>query len=446
MRRICSMLLVGCGAWAQQPAAKTPPKADAPLTLSSFSASGLHNERVLTNLFIGNFADIPFSRDNVAFAALFENYLESYGRHCDAYLPPNKVEMMQRVCAVEQTQIDRYGTRVGTGHCLQYSTEGMGIYADPTVYAAKNKLGEEAGPSMIKDAFQAMKQTNPLGAALNTLNETLQMASDMDGLFRLNSCVSPGVKRLQENIVLFSMGKQPIVLPGAVASIAPKAQPAPGGPFKDQNYTKLLEDLILDQSRTWLMNRFVSGSTSNVVVSSRDSVGRPAKIVGRYLFNDRSQGSVTLSFSDGIPDCMYFFDLPSTCKTPNRRIVVDYSSGGYQQLGPPGGVSAANPAPSPAAGPPIQPAPDRGASAKAVAPAAPAGTVNPSAPPAPALTAAQQREQQAAENQKRAEKVTACRATFQQGLKDHPEASAGLAKEYTSCVQGAVQPAKGRVQ
>ena len=439
MRRTCSTLLVACGAWAQQPA-KAPQKADAPLTRSSFSASGLRNEKLLTNFFIGNFADIPFGRDSVNFAALFESYLESYGRHCDKYLPPNKVQMMQTVCAVQQTKIDRYGTRVEAGNCLQYTTEGMGIYADPDVYAAKNKLGDEAGPSMIKDVFQTMKQANPLGTALNTLNETFQMAGDMDGLFRLNSCVSPGVKRLQENIVLFSMGKQPLVLPGSAASIAPKAQPVPAGPFKDQNYTKLLEDLILDQSRTWLMNRFVGGSTSNVTVSSRDSAGRPAKIAGRYLFNGRSQGSVTLSFSDGIPDCMYFFDLPSTCKAPNRRIVADYSSGGYQQLEPGtiqrGGVSAANPAPSPAAGQRIQPAPDRGGSAQAVPPAVPAGTVNPSGPPVPAPTAEQQREQQAAERQRqtkeRAQKYTAC---LQQAAKDHAQGGAEQVKAVTSCVQ-----------
>jgi hypothetical protein len=444
------MLLVGCGAWAQQPAAKAPQKADAPLTRSSFSASGLHNEKVLTNLFIGDFVDIPFNRDNLAFVSLFEDFLESYGRHCDAYLPPNKVEMTRSVCAVEETRVDRYGTRVGTGGCLVYRTEGMGIYADPALYAAKSKLGDEAGLSMIKDVFQQMKQPNPLQAALHTLGETQSMAADMEGLFRLNSCVSPGVKRLQENIVLFSMGKQPIALPGAAASVTPRAQPTPGGPFKDQNYNKLLEDLILDQSKTWLMNRFVSGSTSNVIVSSRDSAGRPAKIAGRYFFNGRSQGSVTLSFSDGLPECMYFFDLPSTCKTPNRRIVAAYSNGGYQQLEPginqPGDVSAANPAASPAAVQPIRPAADRGAPAQAVPPTAPVGTVNPGPPPAPARTAAQQREQQAADNQKRVEKATACRAAFQQGLKDHPEGSAELAKEYTSCVQAAVQPARGGTQ
>jgi hypothetical protein len=75
----------------------------------------------------------------------------------------------------------------------------------------------------------------------------------------------------------------------------------------------------------------VSGSTSNVAVSSRDASGRPSKIIGKYLFNGRSQGSVSVDFSDGLPECMYFFDLPSTCKTPNRRIVAAFASGAYQQ-------------------------------------------------------------------------------------------------------------------
>jgi len=59
----------------------------------------------------------------------------------------------------------------------------------------------------------------------------------------------------------------------------------------------------------------------------------------------------------------------------------------------------------------------------------------PVAPPTPVPTAEQQRQQQAAETQNRATKLAACRAAFQQGLKDHPEASAQLAKEYASCIQ-----------
>lgn len=324
--RSCFVLFVVPGAWAQQGhPATAPQKGDAPLTRSSFSASGLHNERTLTNFFIGNFVDIPFDRENLPFLVLFEEYLEAYGRHCDAYLPANKVELTRSVCARSQYPVNRYGAQVGPSSCVEYRTEGMGIYADPTLYAAKSKLDDESGLSVIKDTFRTMTQKNPLEAALNTVNDARQMTDDMNALVRLNACVSPGLKRFQENLMLFSMGKQPISLPGAA-----RAQPSSPGTFKEQNYTRFLEDLIAEQAKTWLMNRFVPGSTSNVVVSSRDAAGRPSKIVGKYLFNGRSPGSVTLDFSDGEPRCMYFFDLPSTCKTPNRRIVAAYSSGAYQ--------------------------------------------------------------------------------------------------------------------
>ncbi len=442
MRRAWSLFLIGCCAWAQQPTPKTPQNADVALTSSSFSASGLRNERILTDFFTGNFGDIPFNRENVAFAGLFQEYLQSYGRHCDRYLPSNKVELTQTVCAREDVRIDRFGSRIGTGTCAVYRTEGMGIYADPALHAAKTKLDDEAGLSMIKDAFQMMQQPNALGTALSALGEARSMADDMNAIFQLNSCTSPGVKRLQENIVRFSQGMQAIVLPGTVTSAVLGPPPSSTGPFKDQNYSKLLEDLILDQSRTWLMNRFVPGSTSSVVVSSRDSAGRPTKLSGRYLFNGRSQGSVTLTFSEGVPQCMYFFDLPSTCKTPSRTIATAYSGGGYSQLEP----AAANPVPSAAAAQPIEPAAQPEAPAKAAPAAAPARVVPPSTPSVPVPTAQEQRAQQFAEAQRQMEKARACQTALQQGLKDRPSANAELMKEYSSCVQAAVQPAKARGQ
>jgi len=440
MRRICSMLVVASGIWAQQPAAKSPEKSNAPLTRSSFSDSGLQNEKILTDFFIGDFAGIPFDRHNLSFVAMFQDYLEAYGRKCDAYLPPNKVELMHTVCAVPETRIDRFGSRIETGSCVVYRTEGMGIYADPTVYAAKSKVTDEAGPGMINDVFQTMKQKNPLQAALTTLNETMHMTDDMNRLLGLNACVSPGLKRFQENIVLFSMGKQAIALPGVALSVTPRPQLTPGVPFKDQNYTKLLEDLIQDQSRNWFLNRFVSGSTSNVVISSRDSAGRPTQIVGKYLFNGRSQGSVTLSFSDGAPECLYFFDLPTSCKNASRTIAAAYANGGYPLepgQNPPGGASAANP-PPPSRARPSEPASDRGGAAKSLPLAAP----EPNRAPAPAVTPAsaiaaqQQRQQEAAErvkqNQERAQRYRACQ---QQALKDHPEGGVGLANAVSSCVE-----------
>jgi len=301
------------------------------LTRTSFTATGLANEKLLTNFFIGDFVNIDMERSDVLFMSLYQSYLIAYGRRCDAYLPSNKVEIKQNVCAREDVKVDRYGNRVGAGTCAEYRLEGTGIYADPVLYAAKEQSGDEVGVDAIRQAFRTMSGKNPLGAALNTLGATQTMAKDMSTLVRVNACNSPGLKRFQENLMLFALGKQPIRISGGSGAVPAPARPSPEMLSKNQNFTKLMEDLVLDQSKTWIMNRLVNGSVSNVVVSSRDAEGRPAKVTGSYLFNGQRRGSVTISFSSGLPECMYFFDFPSTCRTPNRRVVEAYANGAYRQ-------------------------------------------------------------------------------------------------------------------
>jgi len=456
---VCFVLFAVLQGHAQQGGSQQA--AGAGLTRTSFSTSGLANEKLLTNLYIGDFMEIDLNRSDVLFAALYNEYMKSYGRHCAAYLPKNKVELQETYCSQEAYNVDRYGNRVPASSCLVYSTRGTGIYADPTLYAAKEQLDSAAGPDMIQQAFRTMAGPNPLGTALSALGATEAMTSDMDALLRVNACPSPSLKRFQENLMLFALGKQPIILPGAVPSVTSRAQPSAPGAFTDQNYTRLLEDLISEQSKTWALNRYVPGSTSNVTVSSRDAAGRPSKIVGRYLFNGQSRGSVTVDFSDGVPGCMHFFDSPSTCKTPSPGIVATYSSGGYHDpAGTLTSAPASRPAQLPAAGQPIQPGSVRG-TAQAVPPAAPARAVN--APAAPTATApatpapdnsaaarakaaqeqkdrvAQQQaaaKQRYAESQQKAQKMMAC---IQQLSKDHPDGGqsdrAAFQKEYLACVQ-----------
>ena len=316
---------------AQPQQGNQPNPSSSGLTRASLTTSGLTHEKLLTNLFIGDFVNIGLERSDVLFMSLYQNYLIAYGRRCDAYLPSNKVEIKQNVCAREDSKVDRYGNRIGAGTCAEYRSEGTGIYADPTLYAAKEQSGDEVGVDAIRQAFRSMAGKNPLGAALNTLGATQTIATDMSALVRVNACNSPGLKRFQDNLMLFALGKQPIRLPGATGAAPAPSRPSPEILSKNQNFTKLVEDLVLDQSRTWVMNRFVNGSVSNVVVSSRDAQGHPAKVTGSYLFNGQRRGSVTISFSGGLPECVYFFDFPTTCRTPNRRLVEAYGNAAYRQ-------------------------------------------------------------------------------------------------------------------
>jgi hypothetical protein len=426
------------------------PGAGAPLTNASLKTNGLGNERLLTNLFLGNFAEVNLKRSDVLFWTLYGDYLMAYGRRCDAYLPKNKVELKETYCSQEGTSIDRFGNRTSNGTCVTYSTRGTGVYADPTLVAAEDQFQNASGQETFQDIFRSMAAPNPLGTALSTLGATQAMKSDMDSLVRINACDSQGLKRFQDNLMLFALNKTPISMPGAAAPVASGPRPAGPANVTDQNFTRLVDDLILDQSRTWVMNRYVPGSTSNVVVSSRDASGKPLKISARYLFNGRNSGEVTVDFSNGVPACLYFFDAPSSCKTASPRVVAAYSSGAYGSAS--GTSPSAVPQPGPAApqlqtapGAPadgaarrVLPAPASAPPAPTARPAAsqePASAPTPAAPAAPALTAEQQRQQRVAEAEKRRQKITACAAAFQQGLKDHPEASVELTKTYTACIQ-----------
>lgn len=392
--RTCFALFVVAGAWAQQThAAKPPHKRNDPLTRSSFSAKGLHHEDDLTDLFVGNFADLPFDRGSIVFDVLFEQYLEAYAHHCDAYLPANKVEMTRQVCA-DPPAPPQFGPKPAscfpaclptTTSCSTWRTVSLG-YADPVLYAAKIQLDNEQVANQVKDLLGSKN-------LMHAAKDGLQLIPDMDALVSLNACNGVGLRRFQENVLLFSKGKQPLLLPGARPPVTPSAQPP--GALANSDYHRLLEDLVADQAKNWIFNRFVPGSTSHVIVA-HDPAGRPKEILAKYVFNSpgspRSQGSVRVGFSDGVPACIYFSDAPTACQTPSRRIVARYSSGGYVD------ASGSPPDSSPAAASPLE----------------------------------EQLQQRAAERQRRARKATYC---TEQALRDHPQGGVAMAQEYTSCSQ-----------
>lgn len=365
---VCFVLFVALQGLAQQGSSQQNAGG---LTSASFSASGLRNEALLTNLYIGNFKGIDFDRTNVLFEGLFSDYLRAYGSHCDAYLPKNKVEIKETYCEQQEYDYDRYGNRGGAKGCLSYGTRGTGIYADPTLVAAKDQLDSVAGPEMIHQAFNTMAGKNGDGmssllGALKTLGASQTITSDMDSLVGMNACPSPGLKRFQENLMLFALGKQPIVLPGVAPPVPSRPQPALPGTATPGTSSR---------------------PAPTPAVPPRSPVAPP---------------------------------LATTLATPARS-----------------SATAAPPPSLPAAGQQIQAAPANTVTAPPAAPAAPAA-----AAAAPALTPEQQRQQRAAEVQQRAQKFTACRQTYQQGLKDrqqdlkdHPEVVTELVKQYTACIQ-----------
>lgn len=233
LSRTCSVLVIVASAWAQQTRpAEAPPKRDDAPTRSSFSAKGLQHEDVLTALFEGNFAGIPYDRGSLAFGVLFEQYLEAYARHCGATLPVNnRVEMTRQECA-DPPRVPLPGQPPplpGTESCSFWRTVSLG-YADPSLYAAKTQLGEEQLASHVKEVLgaNATSARDFIGQA----RDGLQFISDMDALVRQNACDGGGLRRFQENVVLFAKGKPPMLLPGAPPFTPPSAPASTASPVR----------------------------------------------------------------------------------------------------------------------------------------------------------------------------------------------------------------------
>jgi hypothetical protein len=218
--RTCLALLIAVGAWAQQARPAEPPaKQDDTLTRDSFSAQGLQHEEVLTDFFVGYFAGIPYDRGSAAFSALFQQYLEAYARHCGASLPvKNRVEMTRQVCADPPRLPGLPPPTPGTDSCSTWRTVSLG-YADPALYAAKSELDKDRLTSHVTDAL-GLNAKN-FKDFMESARDVVQLPSDMDALVRQNACDGGGLRRFQENVVLFSKGKEPIVLPGEPVRVTP---------------------------------------------------------------------------------------------------------------------------------------------------------------------------------------------------------------------------------
>jgi hypothetical protein len=355
--------------------AATPakPKASAAaLTSKSFSANGLTNEGTLTALFRGDFENVEFNREDMMFEVLFRQYLNAYAERCKDHLPDDRVEITEKVCTVEEVTKNGWGVEISRG-CVEYEDRGTDRYAKPDLYAAKKETDRLLAADTLRQAWRLLLtiRQNPFAGTMSMANAAEAAKNDMYALVQMNACTSPGLKRFEDNLRLFALNQQPIRLEGETGPSAVKA-PASGITLRDQDYAGLIEDLVADHARTWAVNRFVSRSVTDVSVSARDAAGRPSKIVATYSydgFNGRSQGSVNVHLTDGSPDCLYFFDAPAVCRTPNRKIAAAYAAG-IQNGQSASVVSLPPPASAEPAGEPV-----------AVEPAA--APAEPSPPPAP---------------------------------------------------------------
>ena len=289
-----------------------------------FSAKGLHYEKLLMNIFRGDFVNIPFDRDETTFVLLLNQYIDAYAMHCASSLPVNKVELMRAECVRERVTRNGYGIEISRT-CVEWVDVGRGLYATPEMRNAKRVIERLQTGDTFRNMYKMISQENPIGKALNLVEKSNTIKTDMVSLLRMNGCKSAGLMGFQENLRLFALNKQPIRLDGTTANKTIAS--------KSQNFDKLAEDLVYQHSKKWVMNKYQRGSISNASITSRDNQNRPTEMRAKYIFQGfggRSTGSVRITFNDGLPECLYFYDFPTTCRTADRRIVAEFANGGYQ--------------------------------------------------------------------------------------------------------------------
>ncbi|HMG86230.1 MAG TPA: hypothetical protein VK574_10815 [Terracidiphilus sp.] len=307
-----------------------------------FTAAGLNNEDDLVRIYTGDFQSIQLDRGSTVFMLIISGYMTDFGNDCKQFLPPNKVEITQQVCADGPSSQpyspdgvhDVYGNRIQNTGCTSYRTEGTGVYADPQLYDAVKDVAAQSQAHLVQNMLgiptgKSGRAANPFTISQEITDQLVAVKGETKSLIRANGCGSPGLKNFQSNLIRFANGENAVKYAGAIAS-APIASPS-GGPAKDADYTRLLDDLVTDNARGWMMNRYQPGSISDPIVS-HDPRGFPVRIIARYSYSSsqgRQSGRVTVSFKDGTPECLYFSDAPDTCRAPSQRVISAYQRNAY---------------------------------------------------------------------------------------------------------------------
>ena len=295
----------------------------------TFNTDGLYYAEFYDYIFRGHFENIEIKREDMEFLMIFTQYLRTFGRQCASYLPTDKVKIMQQECAKEWVTTNGYGAE--TRDCIEWRWVWSGLYAKPDLYNAKIEVEHIQSADVLRTAMAMITDPNAMGNSVDRIHKIKGLKNDMSQFFTLNSCNSSGIKRFEENLKRFALKKPAIRMQGISKYAAMKKS---GGPTGSQNFNKLINDLVANQSKTWAFNRYIPRSISRVTILSKDNQGRPKTVRANYKFKgfgNGNNGLVTITFKKGLPDCIYFADFPTNCKTPNSSIVASYAQGNYRK-------------------------------------------------------------------------------------------------------------------
>lgn len=297
---------------------------------NELNTEDLYNAEFFDYIYRGHFENVELSREDVFFLNILNQYLNAYGRQCSGSLPVDKVKIMESVCATERVTKNGYGVEISR-YCVEYRDQWTGLYARRDMYSAKLRLENMLIGNGLQKVVQSLSDPDFYGNSVDLAHKAKGLRMDLSRIFELNPCDSKALRQFEENLKRFALDNSPIRMEAKSRYAAMKES---GGPTGTQDLNSLIDDLVSDQSKTWMLNRYKTGSISGTHILSTDQQGRPATVSANYLFSGfggNKEGWVKVIFKEGLPECIYFWDFPNNCKTPGSSIVASYAQGSYSK-------------------------------------------------------------------------------------------------------------------
>lgn len=294
-----------------------------------FNTKGLNYAEFFDYVYRGHFENIEMKPESSEFFMIFSAYLNLFGSTCPDLLPPDKVEIMTERCSRERVTTNGWGVETSR-ICIEWETVGTGIFARPELYATKMKLQNALNTDALQKVIDMYTNPNAMGNSVDQIHKAKALRSDMEAFFRLNECSNPSIRHFEKNLRAFALGQKQLRL----KSISPYEQlRINGGPSGEQNFTKLIDDILINQSKTWSFNQYVNRSITNVR-DFKDADGKIIALKANYKFKGlmgTDTGAVTVRFKKGLPYCIVFYDFPDNCKKPKAALLSAYANGAYSK-------------------------------------------------------------------------------------------------------------------
>jgi hypothetical protein len=290
-----------------------------------FQTDGLSNPNLIKNFFYGNFADIPYHRDDHAFIALLKHYLYTKAKRCPLTPGSDPVQITEPECKTERVVRNGYGVVIDR-YCIEWADRGTGLYTSSTLYRAYNIVINMAKRNALSDFWSTLQDLykGGMGSLNASAARSSALQSDIEQLFQMNGCHDRALQRFEANLIQFATNKPPITLDGRVERQRADYE-------EEQDLEQLIKDLVFADSKRWTF-QYINNSVRNIRVATTDEYNRPKVITATYQFNGLLGGQtdqVKITFQDGLPDCIYYLNYSSNCETPNREVVADFVAGKY---------------------------------------------------------------------------------------------------------------------